>query len=64
MLKDLSTHLRYAFLGENSTKPVTISTALNDEMEKEPLLVLKKNSGDFAWCIDDIKGIGPPVSMN
>ena len=64
VLKELPTHLCYAFLGQNSTKQVTISTSMNDEMEKEPLLVLKKYSGDFAWCIDDIKGISPLVSMN
>ena len=55
VLKKLLTHLRYAFLGENKTKPVIISTALNDETENELLLVLKINIGDFAWFINDNK---------
>ena len=33
-------------------------------MEKELLLVLKKNIGAFAWCIDDTKGISPLVCMH
>ena len=43
VLKELPTHFHYAFLGENSTKPVIILAALNDEMEKELLLILKRN---------------------
>ena len=64
MYKELPTHLHCAFLGENSTKLVIISAYLNDEMEKELLLVLKKNIGAFTWCIDDIKGIRPSVCMH
>ena len=64
VLKELPTHLRYAFLGENSTKPLIISTALNDEMDNELFLVLKRNIGAFAWCIDDIKRIIPLVCMH
>ena len=64
VLKELLTHLRYAFLGENSTKLVIISVALKDEMEKEILLVFKRNIGAFEWCIDDIKGISPSVCMH
>ena len=64
VLKELPTHLHYAFFGENSTKLVIIPGALNDEMEKELLLVLKRNIGAFAWCIDDIKGISPSVCMH
>ena len=30
-----------------------ISTELDDEMDRELLLVLKRNMGAFAWCIDD-----------
>ena len=37
VLKELPAHLRYAFLGDNSAKPVIISIALNDEMENELL---------------------------
>ena len=33
-------------------------------MEVKLLSVLKKNSEAFAWSIDDIKGIGPFISMH
>ena len=33
-------------------------------MKREILLVLKRNMGAFAWCIDDIKGIGPSICMH
>ena len=33
-------------------------------MERELLLVLKRNMGAFAWCIDDIKGISPSICMH
>ena len=48
VLKELLKHLHYAFLGENGTKPMIVSVALNDEMERELLEVLKKNMGAFA----------------
>ena len=37
---------------------------MNDEIEKEAFCVLKTNSGDFTWCIDDIKGRSPSMRMN
>ena len=64
VLKELPTHLCYEFLGKNSTKPMINLAALNDEIEKELLLVLKRNIGAFAWCINDIKGISPLVCMH
>ena len=64
VLKELPKHLQNAFLGKNGTKPVIVSSTLNDEMEKELLEVLKKNMGVFAWCIDGIKGISPSICMH
>ena len=53
VLKELPKNLYYAFLGENGTKPVIISLALNEEMETKLLEVLKKNMEAFAWYIED-----------
>ena len=64
VLKELPPHLRYAFLGENNTKLVIISVEINDEIEKELLLVLKRNMRAFAWSIDDIKGISSSIFMH
>ena len=63
-LKQLPDHLRYAFLGEESTNPVIISAFLSKEEEEKLLLILKKHKAAFAWSISDIKGISPTVCMH
>ncbi|GKF79842.1 hypothetical protein Tco_0235410, partial [Tanacetum coccineum] len=56
-LKDLPSHLEYAYLEENDKLPVIIAKGLK-EVEKEALLkVLKSHKWAIAWKITDIKGI-------
>ncbi|GJZ66811.1 reverse transcriptase domain-containing protein [Tanacetum coccineum] len=56
-LKDLPSHLEYAYLEENDKLPVIIAKGLKD-VEKEALLkVLKSHKRAIAWKITDIKGI-------
>ncbi|GJW22388.1 reverse transcriptase domain-containing protein [Tanacetum coccineum] len=58
-LKDLPSHLEYAFLEENDKLPVIIAKGLK-VVEKEALLkVLKSHKRAIAWKITDIKGIDP-----
>ncbi|GJR85066.1 hypothetical protein Tco_0209077 [Tanacetum coccineum] len=58
-LKDLPSHLEYAYLEENDKLPVIIAKGLKDD-EKEALLkVLKSYKRAIAWKITDIKGIDP-----
>ncbi|GKC21417.1 reverse transcriptase domain-containing protein [Tanacetum coccineum] len=58
-LKDLPSHLEYAYLEENNKLPVIIAKGLKDN-EKEALLkVLKSHKRAIAWKITDIKGIDP-----
>ncbi|GJT17828.1 reverse transcriptase domain-containing protein, partial [Tanacetum coccineum] len=58
-LKDLPSHLEYAFLEENNKLPVIIAKGLKD-VEKDALLkVLKSHKRAIAWKITDIKGIDP-----
>nr|GEY49602.1 retroelement Pol polyprotein-like [Tanacetum cinerariifolium] len=58
-LKDLASHLEYAYLEETDKLPVIISKDLKDK-EKEALLnVLKSHKRVIAWKITDIKGIDP-----
>ncbi|GJS95485.1 reverse transcriptase domain-containing protein [Tanacetum coccineum] len=58
-LKDLPSHLEYAYLEENDKLPAIIAKGLNDD-EKEALLkVLKSHKQAIAWKITDIKGIDP-----
>ncbi|GJW00338.1 hypothetical protein Tco_1555589 [Tanacetum coccineum] len=58
-LKDLPSHLEYAYLEENDKLPVIIAKGLKDD-EKEALLkVLKSHKRAIAWKITDINGIDP-----
>ena len=63
-LKQLPTHLKYAFLGENSTLPVIISSTLSDEHEGKLLRVLKEYKRAIGWKIADIRGISPSFCMH
>nr|GEU37911.1 DNA-directed DNA polymerase [Tanacetum cinerariifolium] len=58
-LKDLPSHLEYAYLEGEDKLPVIIAKYLKDN-EKEALLkVLKSHKGAIAWKIINIKGIDP-----
>nr|GEU37872.1 reverse transcriptase domain-containing protein [Tanacetum cinerariifolium] len=58
-LKELPSHLEYAFLEKTDKLPVIIANDLKD-VEKEALLkVLKYHKRAIAWKISDIKGIDP-----
>nr|GFA41253.1 reverse transcriptase domain-containing protein [Tanacetum cinerariifolium] len=58
-LKELPSHLQYAFFEETNKLTVIIAKDLKDD-EKEPLLkVLKSHKRAIAWKITDIKGIDP-----
>ena len=59
MLKELLKGLKYPFLGCNDTKPVIISSKMDNDMEIKLLGALERNSEAFVWSIEDIKGICP-----
>ncbi|GKB37727.1 reverse transcriptase domain-containing protein [Tanacetum coccineum] len=58
-LKDLPSHLEYAFLEGTDKLPVIISKDLKDEEKAALLKVLKSHKRAIAWKISDIKGIDP-----
>ncbi|GJT19931.1 reverse transcriptase domain-containing protein [Tanacetum coccineum] len=58
-LKDLPSHLEYAFLEGTDKLPVIISKELKDEEKAALLKVLKSHKRAIAWKISDIKGIYP-----
>nr|GEU98992.1 reverse transcriptase domain-containing protein [Tanacetum cinerariifolium] len=59
VLKDLPSHLEYAYLEGSDKLPMIIEKDLKDD-EKEALLkVLKSHKRAIAWKITDIKGIDP-----
>ncbi|GJW85759.1 reverse transcriptase domain-containing protein [Tanacetum coccineum] len=62
-LKDLPSHLEYAYLEGTDKLPMIITKNLKDN-EKEALLkVLKSHKQAIAWKITDIKGIDPWCMM-
>ncbi|GJS71264.1 reverse transcriptase domain-containing protein [Tanacetum coccineum] len=58
-LKELDSHLEYAFLDNNCELPVIISSLLSDQEKMLLLEVLTKHKKALAWKISDIKGISP-----
>ncbi|KAI3462370.1 hypothetical protein Pfo_019033 [Paulownia fortunei] len=60
----IANHLRYSFLGESSTLPIIISTALNEEQEEKLLRVLRDHKTALGWSIADIKGISPSICIH
>ncbi|GKA63235.1 reverse transcriptase domain-containing protein [Tanacetum coccineum] len=56
-LKDLPSHLEYAFLEGTDKLSVIISKELKDEEKSALLKVLKSHKRAIAWKISDIKGI-------
>ncbi|KAL5582009.1 hypothetical protein UlMin_014451 [Ulmus minor] len=63
-MKPLSSHLRYAYLGDSSTLPVIISASLTKEQEGQLLEVLKNFKKAIGWTLADIKGISPSFCLH
>ncbi|KAL0311297.1 UNVERIFIED_CONTAM: hypothetical protein Sangu_2424400 [Sesamum angustifolium] len=63
-LKELSKHLKYAYLGENNTLPVIISSKLNTLEEEKLIRVLREFKEAIRWTIADIKGLSPSTCMH
>ncbi|GKB65321.1 reverse transcriptase domain-containing protein [Tanacetum coccineum] len=58
-LKDLPSHLEYAFLEGDEKLPVIIAKNLKIEDKTALIKVLKSHKHAIAWKISDIKGIDP-----
>ncbi|KAL5570821.1 hypothetical protein UlMin_020418 [Ulmus minor] len=63
-LKELPSHLRYAFLEESLYYPIIINSSLNDLEEEKLLRVLREHRKAIGWTIDDIKGISLSICMH
>ncbi|CAN6575411.1 unnamed protein product [Malus baccata var. baccata] len=63
-LKSIPEYLKYAFLGEEETLPVIISSQLTEEEMEKLIRVLKDHKTAIAWSITDIKGINPATCMH
>ncbi|GJW38009.1 hypothetical protein Tco_0060929 [Tanacetum coccineum] len=58
-LKDLPSHLEYAYLEENDKLPVIIAKGLKNHEKDALLKVVKSHKRAIAWKITDIMGIDP-----
>nr|GEV65836.1 hypothetical protein [Tanacetum cinerariifolium] len=58
-LKDLPSHLEYAFLEGYDKLPVIIAKDLSDDEKTALTTVLKSHKRAIAWKLSDIKGIDP-----
>nr|GEX10415.1 hypothetical protein [Tanacetum cinerariifolium] len=58
-LKDLPSHIEYAFLEGDNKLPVIISKELGDEEKSALIKVLKSHKRAIAWKLSDIQGINP-----
>ncbi|XP_009619539.2 uncharacterized protein [Nicotiana tomentosiformis] len=63
-LKPLLAHLRYAFLGPNSTLLVIISSGFLAVQVEQLLKVLQECKTAIGWTMADIKGISPAFYMH
>ncbi|GJR26154.1 reverse transcriptase domain-containing protein [Tanacetum coccineum] len=58
-LKDIPSHLEYAFLEGTDKLPIIIAKDLKEDEKVQLLKVLKSHKRVIAWKISDIKGIDP-----
>nr|GEV38343.1 hypothetical protein [Tanacetum cinerariifolium] len=58
-LKELLSHLKYAFFDNNQEFSVIISSLLNTQEKESLLKVLTQHKAALAWKVVDIKGISP-----
>ena len=63
-MKELPSHLKYAFLEPKKGKPVIILAALTEIEEQKLLKILRKYKEAIAWSIEDLKGISPSICMH
>ena len=64
ILKELQSHLKYAYLELPRSKVVIISARLSYAEEQKLLEILKKYQESIAWSIDELKGISPSICMH
>ncbi|CAN6687816.1 unnamed protein product [Malus baccata var. baccata] len=60
-LKVLPEHLKYAYLGADSSLPVIIAADLSSTEEDKLLCILRSHQDAIGWTIADIKGISPTI---
>lgn len=62
-LKIVSSHLRYAFLGDNEALSIMLSVALSETRVCASLALLKRINKAIMWQMSDIHSITPSLCM-
>ena len=60
-LKALPKHLKYAYLVEQDTLPVIVTSDLTGEQEEDLMTILRKHREAIGWMMTDIKGLSPAI---
>ena len=63
-MKELPSHLKYAFLEPEKGKLVIISAKLIENEEQRMLQILREYKEAMAWSIEDLNGISPSICMH
>ena len=63
-MKELHSHLKYAFLEPEKRKLVIILAALTEAEEHKLLEIMRKYKEAIAWSIEDLKGVSPSICMH
>ncbi|KAL4320295.1 hypothetical protein GQ457_18G010430 [Hibiscus cannabinus] len=63
-LKQLPEQLKYAYLGNNETLHVIISSKLQADQEERLIATLRQHKEALGWTIADIKGISLTICMH
>src|SRR2546430_971125 len=63
-LKQLPSHLRYAFLEDKDNYPIIINASLTKNEKEKLLRVLREHKAAIGWTISDLKGISPSICMH
>ena len=64
VLKELPSHLKYAYLELPKSKPVIIYARLSEAEEQRLLEILSNHKESIAWSIEELKGINPSICMH
>ena len=64
IMKELPKHLKYVFLGEEKSKPVTIAADLTTEKGEKVKEILIRHKEATAWLVEDLKGINQFICMH
>jgi len=60
-LKPLPANLKYVYLGDNETLPMTISNSLTELKEEKLIRVPRDKKSAIGWTLADIKGLSPTL---